>query len=292
MNILDEINCQATDIVVYETKDFDKFHFIKTNRAINKAHVKDLEQSIRDKGYLKRPIQVGSDGSVKEGQHRFSACKNLDHPILFIIDDEITMSDIQKMNTSHLNWDVLTACRSNAAKGYTSYQLIMKLYERFNSSFQRCNIFNIYHIFMALFNREKIKPEAYVNQGLLSVTPAMYEAAYKKLEWVESIINYYRAENLKFTGSVSCMIFALLWCYSCTVVPNDRIYEILTKCFQESQDWSKTASCLAEIDRKYKNKYKVRNWKGLVALYEKDPKRTEPVPFYEREDQQPITGGI
>ena len=290
MNILDEINCQITDTVIYETKDFSKFTFEKTNRAVDPAHVQEIKESIREKGFLTQPILVGSNGVIKEGQHRYTACKELDHPILFIIDDEITMDDIQTMNSTHENWKTLTYVKHHAADNIASYIYIMKLFNRFNTTLQHSEVFNLNHIFMALFNKEKLKPEKKVAAGLLSVTEQMYETAYKKLEWVESIINYYRDQNLKFKGSVSSMIFALIWCYGYVKIPNDRVYEIIVHNFQESQDWSRTESCLNEINRIYRRKYGPRNWIDLSGVYEKDPKRKQAVPFYERKDQQPMKG--
>ena len=290
MNILDRINCQKTDIVVYETKDFDKLTFVKTNRNIDEAHVEEIKDSIREKGYLKNPIIIDSEGKVKEGQHRYMACKELNHPIYFIVDDDITMSDIITMNSTHKNWSMLTYVESMANDGIESYQYLLALYKRFHTVYQKSSIFNLDHISMALFNKATVPDHKRTKNGLLSITKQMYDNAYTKLEWVENIFNYYRTENLKFKGNLSSMVSALIWCYGYIKLPNDKLADLIIYDFQDTQDWSSIESCLNEINRKYKRRYGPKNWKDLLSAYNTDPKRKVPAPFYDRRDQQPMKG--
>lgn len=88
--------------VVYETTDYDKFSFIEGNRGLD--HIKRVQESIKNVGFLWQPILVNERFQIIEGQHRFVACKNLNIPVLYIVQPKIGMVEVQALNTCAKQW--------------------------------------------------------------------------------------------------------------------------------------------------------------------------------------------
>lgn len=87
---------------VYETTDYSKFRFIDGNRELD--HVKKVEKSIKSVGCLWQPVLCNEKYEVIEGQHRFTACKNLGLPIIYIIQPGLGIREVQALNMCSKNW--------------------------------------------------------------------------------------------------------------------------------------------------------------------------------------------
>lgn len=88
---------------VYETRDYDNFHFIKGNRNINRSHVERLKESFAEE-YLPSPIIVNEEGGIIDGQHRYIAAKELELAILFIVVNGFGLKEVQIYNMNSINW--------------------------------------------------------------------------------------------------------------------------------------------------------------------------------------------
>ena len=82
---MDGMNAKITQIVVYETTDYEQFGKLKGNRNINEAQVIGIRNSIEKIGYQPVPILVNERLEVIDGQHRLEAARTLGIPIYFII---------------------------------------------------------------------------------------------------------------------------------------------------------------------------------------------------------------
>lgn len=83
------------------TKDYDKFKLLPQNRPIDKAHVKHMAHSIDIRNMLdKFPILVTKNHEVIDGQHRLEACRLLNIPVVYRVDDDLGSEDIIQLNTS------------------------------------------------------------------------------------------------------------------------------------------------------------------------------------------------
>ena len=89
--------------VVYTTEDYDKFTFIKENRSINKAHVKKLIESMKQKTIF-NPILINSKNEIIDGQHRLLALKSLLKEVEFTIVDDVNVDDLISLNTNSKDW--------------------------------------------------------------------------------------------------------------------------------------------------------------------------------------------
>ena len=91
-----------------ETNNYSQFSFFKDNRVVNRAHVKNLIESIEELGYIKgKPIIINDKFQIIDGQHRFLACQELDLPIIYefqeVVDYHKTMITLNK---SQSNWNL------------------------------------------------------------------------------------------------------------------------------------------------------------------------------------------
>lgn len=92
---------------IEETRDYDQFSFIESNRPIDNRHVRDLIASINKRNRLKDyPITVNEKMQVVDGQHRLLAAKALDVPIYYKLDTEALEQDIILLNAHNKAWQL------------------------------------------------------------------------------------------------------------------------------------------------------------------------------------------
>lgn len=85
---------------IYETKNYDMFKYRDDNRdvkdekgkLIRPHHVEHLMETISKIGQ-RQPISVDSENYVIDGQHRIEACRQLNIPITYIIDNRKTSTN-------------------------------------------------------------------------------------------------------------------------------------------------------------------------------------------------------
>lgn len=110
--------------LIFTSTDYDVFNFLTGNRSIDPNNVKKLKESISENGYKKsQPIIVNQDFEIIDGQHRFDACKELNLPIYFTIEqgngDSIKL--VQDLNKNQKNWHSIDYIKSYAQRGYSQY---------------------------------------------------------------------------------------------------------------------------------------------------------------------------
>lgn len=98
-----------------ETKNYNRFNFIESNREINDNNVKKIEKSILEIG-LQVPIVVNDNYEIIEGQHRFIALRRNNLVVPYIISNLASEENIAGLQESK-KWTALDFCKSKAAKG-------------------------------------------------------------------------------------------------------------------------------------------------------------------------------
>ena len=92
-------------IKIEKTKDYKKFKFMKGNRGILDRKVNSLMESIQNNNLMDvNPIIVNDKFYIIDGQHRFNALKNLGLEITYIQKDNLTLKEIQLLNSQTSNW--------------------------------------------------------------------------------------------------------------------------------------------------------------------------------------------
>lgn len=104
------------------TKDYDQFNILKTNREINNTHLKKLISSM-EKHYIPNPAFVDKKMRIRDGQHRFMACKFLNLPFAYIIVD-MDDKDMININKYQKSWTATDYINHYANKGIRDYILL------------------------------------------------------------------------------------------------------------------------------------------------------------------------
>lgn len=124
--------------VVHKTTDYGQFHYIESNRTINKNHVQHLVTSFEQNPELvqTRPILVNEAMQIIDGQHRLQACATLRIPVYYMIASGTNVESAQLMNALQRGWGLIDFARSyalnneNPARAAT-YKRFLALFEEY-----------------------------------------------------------------------------------------------------------------------------------------------------------------
>lgn len=131
---------------IYTTTQYDDFTFKLGNRDVNEKHIKKIEASMKEKGWMGGPIEVsiGTNGKfeIEEGQHRFIAAKRTNTPIKFIVVPKKTIYEIAKQNSMVEKWKREDFIKSYAEQGIQDYIYLYNL----TNEFQNISVSNVLRI--------------------------------------------------------------------------------------------------------------------------------------------------
>lgn len=97
---------------IYESYEYDQFKFINFNRSICKKNLTKLVSLNEEKNRFHLfPIVVDEEFNIIDGQHRFEACKKMDAPIYYVIDESNenhwqAITDVNQAGKKHSIGDV------------------------------------------------------------------------------------------------------------------------------------------------------------------------------------------
>lgn len=129
-----------SETLMIKTKDYSIFKIIDCNRDIDESGVKSLSKSIMKKNLLKsNPIIVDSHMQVMDGQHRLRAAETLGVDIYYIIDDNFSISDISRINSTRKNWSSENYINFYMQQGFDEYIKLDEFLKEFKISL-RCAI--------------------------------------------------------------------------------------------------------------------------------------------------------
>mgnify|MGYP001604126207 FL=1 len=90
---------------IHETKNYSIFKLNAANAVIKKEHVDRLKASIKLKNMLHlRPILVNSEMEIIDGQHRFTAAKELNVAVFYEMDSSLNEDDMALLNSNSRTW--------------------------------------------------------------------------------------------------------------------------------------------------------------------------------------------
>jgi hypothetical protein len=129
----------AENGAVYWTENYEMFISLSGNRSLNHNHVKKLKNLIINGGWRKSSlIIVNSNLTVYDGQHRLQALKEIkretgkSYNIGYQIDNQLTISKTQTLNSAVLPWKPEDYIESNIKSGNKNYQFIRDLMKEHN----------------------------------------------------------------------------------------------------------------------------------------------------------------
>jgi hypothetical protein len=121
--------------VVYCTKDYSWFKKTKGNRPSRASHYKKIKNSIVEKD-LKMVLYVNSDGTIREGHNTFEVRKELNLPIYYIINDDMTALDVPRFNSSRDGWSYSNTVNFYAVRGRKPYLIVKEKMQQYNMPIQ------------------------------------------------------------------------------------------------------------------------------------------------------------
>jgi hypothetical protein len=115
-----------------ESRDYHKFNFLKENRDIKTSVVKRIEESIKEFGVIPgNPIVVDKDFNIIDGQHRFTAFKNLGLPVSYVIIEGDVIAKAMALNANQSQWQLIDYIRSYAEQNVDCYRKLLKFEEKY-----------------------------------------------------------------------------------------------------------------------------------------------------------------
>ena len=113
---------------VYETFDYEKFNLLEGNRVINRLHVEKIKKSIECR-YIPSPIIVNENFEIIDGQHTYTAIKELKMKLYYIVEPGLGFKECQLLNQTSKNWTLIDFIEGYAKAGYESYKTFLNFKE-------------------------------------------------------------------------------------------------------------------------------------------------------------------
>jgi len=120
----------TTNWYLGETKNYERFNFVSTNRDISNANLKKIESSILEIG-VQIPIVVNQNYDIIEGQHRFIALRKNKMVIPYVMSKNASENFIAKLQESK-RWTAEDFCRRLATKGDLDCTTALEIAEKWN----------------------------------------------------------------------------------------------------------------------------------------------------------------
>jgi hypothetical protein len=121
----------ALDGTVYQTTNYDLFHLLPENRAVDPKHVRKLVGMITHSNLLHvKPLDVTADLGIIDGQHRLAAARELGLPVYYKIGQQLSEADITTLNVAQKNWQGPDYLHYWTVKGRTNYVALTAFRQR------------------------------------------------------------------------------------------------------------------------------------------------------------------
>ncbi len=164
--------------VIESTSDYSKFAFIEENRKVSKPHVNRLVATLKlfPKQIEWTPILVNEKFQIADGQHRFTALKELGLPIYYLMVKGLTIEDARRLNAGAKPWSPMDYAECFCALGKDAYCFYVKLKLNFQKKLN-------HDVLMRFIQLGPMTTEAF-KQGMLtapdkSMTKELCAAAYR-----------------------------------------------------------------------------------------------------------------
>lgn len=165
-----------TPVGIQVTRDYDQFQLMEANREQSRGHVEAVKAAFEEVGNLTRvqPILVNDRMEIIDGQHRFTACKELGEPIYYTTISGLGVSDARQMNILHRKWEFADYARSYALSGDVNYQRYLQLVDDYGFNHGVTLIYSMGEAHKGLFKDFR--------QGNYTLTPEEASAARQRLD--------------------------------------------------------------------------------------------------------------
>lgn len=260
------MNYVKSEEEMFKTTDYDAFRRVLGNRKVLEERVAKITNSFNRIGYIPVPIIVNEKMEVIDGQGRLEACRRKLLPINFIIRPGLKIEDCISMNINTTPWKLMDYIECYAETKNENYERMYDLFQYMFGQYGK-NCISVNNLCTALFNTKKA-PGTAIKDGRLRVTEEMKLQAKECLEYVFSIIDYFKDNKVRLkSNDLSDLITCLIFCYKFESVDNDKLYRVMCENGHMMQKWTNVETCINEIDYIYNYNAKA-NRANIVRLYE------------------------
>lgn len=121
---------------ILTTENYNLFQRISGNRAVNKAQVKKLYDSIGEDPSLAMatPIIVNDKMEILDGQHRLEAMRKLNLPISYFIVKNMGLEQVQAINSATKTWSPVDYAKSFSELGNENYKTYLEFKKKYHLS--------------------------------------------------------------------------------------------------------------------------------------------------------------
>lgn len=169
-----------------KTTNYKQFKTLSHNRDINKRQVSNIENSIRTLDLtMFSPIMV-KNNYIIDGQHRFTACKNLGLPIYYIELDTLKEKDvvtaISLLNNNSKNWSAEDFLHLYCQLGVENYTKVKDFMTE-----TQVNSLSVAIYFLSGFNQYKSAINKKFKDGLFEINNEDLDKAYEIGSWYKTL---------------------------------------------------------------------------------------------------------
>lgn len=114
---------------IKSTTNYDMFKFTRWNRAVEKARVKKIMQSVKKHGYITSPVIINEKNEIIDGQARVTAFRELGIPVEYIVHPGAGRAECVAMNMNQTNWkdrDYIKSYASDGSEDYCRLKLLLE----------------------------------------------------------------------------------------------------------------------------------------------------------------------
>lgn len=133
------------------TENYDMFKKIGGNRKINKTNYAKIVKSMKEEQLI-IPIVVNEKYEIIDGQHRFTACKDLGKPVYFYMVRGYGLDQVKRANIASSNWKKENYLDMFVAEGNEIYKEFEEIKERYD-----LNISNLLKIFAIVQEKQSAR---------------------------------------------------------------------------------------------------------------------------------------
>lgn len=194
---------------IVKTKNYELFSLKKENREVNYNKVASLKSKLIDDGRQIVPIICNSKMEIIDGQHRFQALKELEWPIMYYIDDQVTSADLITINNTQKNWGIIDYIHYYASLGNVTFRALEKIIKEYDE-------FPI-KVILSAIGKKYIK-ERRIKAGDIEFAEEEFKEGLICLQWLKDIKD---GIKVKITN-ISIFFFLITKVYYLQDIDRDR----------------------------------------------------------------------
>ena len=171
------------------TENYDMFKKIGGNRKINKANYAKIVKSMKEEQLI-IPIVVNEKYEIIDGQHRFTACKDLGKPVYFYMVRGYGLEQVKRANIASSNWKKENYLDMFVAEGNETYKEFEEIKERYD-----LNISNLLKIFAIVQEKQSARVGYEFENGTFTLDGKMEVLRFLTALEAFNFFKFYKSNN-------------------------------------------------------------------------------------------------